>query len=292
LVVTEEKILLLGASSWLGYLLAHKLDAMGCDQLVGTVRKGIAPLPGNMEIAKIRGDEDYHDVMARTRPAIVVNFLRGEEESDFDIHRSFAAYCMSESAYYVYVSSILALDAYQEIELTENLSPKGKSPYGRFKGRCENYLQDCDVRHLILRFASVQGWVPHRQTRNEIFLHKISSGQSVTVDLGVIQNRLFADDLVDMIAALISNAVEGVVHLGTDDSSSEIDFLRREAAAFGWNPRMVMEGEIRDVNLVARPKRVLRLLGSKYARSEQDTINSLLKSEGLSKYKRAAMEKT
>lgn len=282
----EQSILILGASSWLGYLCANKLSQQPANRVFGTVRSGSVSLPAVVTLFEAARIADYEELFANQRASVVINFLRGEDEVDLDLHRMVTKYCMDHSALYVYASSVLALDAYEDQELVESLPAKSVSPYGIFKAQCESHLLASGAQHLILRFASVQGWVEHRKTRNESFLQKVSSGKPVTVDTGILQNRLYANDLVDMLLALIDVQARGVLHLGTSDSSSEVDFLRREALAFGWNPDLVIEGEPRNVNLVAVPNRVFKLIGDSAKRLESDTIASLLSCDGLKKYAR------
>ncbi len=279
-----HKLLILGASSWLGYLIARKFSQV-CDcDIAGTSRDGSVIEPREIKILEAKNRKEYGALLTSYQPTLIINLLRGEAEGDFDIHRAVTDYSEASSAYYVYFSSVLALDGYQNQDLIDELPANSVSPYGIFKARCEDHLAASEAKHLILRFASVQGWAPHKVTRNELFLRKVSAGQTVTVDTGILQNRLFSNDLIDMCAALIEIGAEGIVHLGTTDSSSEIDFLRCVAEAFGWNPDLVVEGEPRNVNLVAKPGRVFELIGDGFRRLESDTIESLLRDDGLSGY--------
>ncbi len=183
-------------------------------------------------------------------------------------------------------SSVLALDGYEGEPLTEDRPPRSVSPYGIFKGQCEANLARVGGEWLALRFASVQGWVPHKPTRNEKFLRRLAAGEKVVVDLGIRQNRLAADLLVEALRQLVKDRVRGVVHLGTTDASDELDFLRAEAAAFGWDPAQVVPGAPRHVNLDCRPERIFQLYGDRFRRREADTQTFLASHPGLQRWRK------
>lgn len=282
-----QKMLIMGVSSWLGYLLAHEVYNRSWPvEIVSTVRSTLPTLPQGITPKRIASHEKYDALIDSEKPDLIINLLRGEEKTDLRLHDRIVAYCCNNNAKYVYTSSVLALDGYKATELTEDLPAKSMSPYGIFKGECEQRIQKSRIRHLILRFASVQGWVPHKKTRNQAFLEKVSSGKTVMVDTGVMQNRFFADDLIACILDLVAEDINGVIHIGTEDASSEVDFLRNQAIAFDLSPEQVVEGHSHNVNLVAKPIRLHELFGHRFRRLEADTLAALVRCPGLNKYRK------
>jgi len=281
-----KKILLLGASSWVGSLLSKKISVLDASiQILGTVRSSTVEMPWLTKTFKISDYHQYNMILSQERPSLIVNFLRGEGPSDYKLHNELVDYCLNSNSFYIYASSALALDGYAPgMKLLENMPPKSISPYGIFKGKCEESLVLSGVSHLILRFSSIQGWAPHKVTRNQRFLEKISKGISVEVDGGIFQNRLFDETFVDIVIELLRVGAEGVFHLGTLDSSSEVSFLRRQADIFGWDPDLVVESKSRDANLVVEPDKLLSLLGHEFGKIENETLNSLLRCSGLAQY--------
>jgi dTDP-4-dehydrorhamnose reductase len=283
-VTNSDRILILGSSSWLGYLLLDKLKNKG-DELAGTYHKNKVDFGKKVLLYNPLTLVDYKNLLNDFHPTVIVNFLRGEDQLGKLIHSSIIDYVADTQAYYLYASSILALDGYDiNVELRENLTAYSKSTYGIFKAECEQNLYNSNIDWCILRFASVQGWVPHKLTRNEFFLQKLSKGIKTVVDQGVLQNRMFANLMVDGILDIINNRVTGIIHFGTSDSSEEIDFLRKQAELFGFSPKLVIEGKIRKVNLVAVSERIYNLFGSKYLCSQEDTLKSLYKIKNLRNY--------
>lgn len=281
----NEVILVLGASSWLGYLIVKKLVDSGFrGQIIGTYYSRPVNFNGLAKIVRTSNSEDILGLINAKKPTIIINLLRGETEIDFLLHQELSKLSKKYNSFYVYASSVLALDGYTDVPLTESLNGKSISTYGIFKVRCENVFNASDSNWCVLRFASIQGWVPHKVTRNEAFLKKLSKGEQVLVDRGVIQNRILASLLAEGVIDIISERVCGIVHFGANDCSEELVFLRRQAEAFGYEKNLVIAGNERNVNLVAVPGKIHSLFGLKYYVSEADTLRGLLDIEGLKQY--------
>lgn len=283
----ENKILVLGSSSWLGCLLLEELSLKFPNaQLAATVYKQKLDFDFNVKLYHANSLKDYKSILNDFQPTVIVNFLRGEDNEGLLLHKTLIDYTRLIDAYYVYASSALALDAYVGKELTEEVMANGKSEYGLFKATCEQYLYDSSSKWCILRFASVQGWVKHKLTRNENLLLKLSKGEKIIVDKGVYQNRMLANLMIRGIADLINYKTEGIIHFGAIDSSDEVDFLRRQAEIFGYSPKLIeMSDKERKVNLVCVPNRIFNILGESYRIKESDTLKDLNAIFELQKYK-------
>ena len=280
-------MLILGASSWIGYELIKTTSELKKNSYIsGTIYNNQqASLPGLNKIHTLNEGESVDEYLLQEKPDILINFLRGETEDDYCLHDQLVKLCEESEIYYVYASSALAFDGIPECEHYEGDKPCSISEYGQFKVRCEERLLRSNVNYLILRFSSIHGWVPHKKTRSELFLEKLVSGESVIVDKGVRQNRLFAGDLVRMIIALIEVQATGIYHLGTEDSSTEVDYLRSFAHRFGYDNEVVVEGKERNVNLVVRPHNIKKLFGDQFTRYERDTLEALTKISSLLQYR-------
>lgn len=280
----NKRILIFGASSWLGSLLVDQLKSLDTT-LAGTIYSNDIFLGKEVKKYSVSNVETTRVALRDFRPQLIINFLRGEDEEGFAIHNEIIEYAQDNAAYYMYASSVLALDGYSlETPLVESLMANSISDYGKFKAKCETSLLESNVNHSIIRFASVQGWVEHKLIRNEALLKKLKSNQYITVDKGVIQNRMSAATLISGLVALLLREEEGVFHFGTEDSSDEIDFLRAQAKQFGYDPQLIKEGKERHVNLVAIPNKIQKIMGASYKSFEKDTLRDLLQCEGLKKY--------
>lgn len=273
----QSPVLVLGASSWLGYVLTNRLVDLNIE-VVGTYHSNKVAFPNQVQLIQTEQRDDfYHYVFSKYRPGAVINLLRGEKDLDRAIHNNLIELSETYNTHYVYASSVLALDGYKDCDLTESLEALSVSDYGIFKGECEKDLYDSQIKWSALRFASVQGWVPHKKTRNQNLLEQLAAGKEIQVDEGVIQNRMLASLLIEGMIDIINDEVTGILHFGTVDASDEIDFLKRQATAFELDPSLIeSSGSIRNVNLNARMGKLYDLYGEKYRTFEEDTITGLL----------------
>ncbi|MEE9338394.1 MAG: NAD-dependent epimerase/dehydratase family protein [Methylococcaceae bacterium] len=281
----SDKILVLGASSWLGSLLINQLPKDNIE-IIGTVFKSNILVPKNVKIIRTDNSVDkYEKIILSYQPTVIINFLRGEDDQGFQLHKKIIALSNTLLIHYVYVSSVLALDAYKNIDLTESLKAKSISPYGIFKAKCEEELYLADISWCILRFSSVQGWVSHKPTRNQIILQRLVNNEVINVDRGVFQNRILATLLTEGILNLIKDKITGIIHFGSQDSSEEYCFLKKQAELFGLNKELIHSGKKRYINLVAVPKKIHELYGHKYIVTENDTLKGLINIDELNKIK-------
>ena len=243
-------ILILGITSWIGVRLSERLKENGC-VITGTTRNvDVLSSLGDVKIKVCQTPIDYSFIIENGEFNIVVNLLRGEGKSDFLIHKEVLRSCCEKDVFYCYASSALALDGYPFGQrLTENLPVKSNTDYGLFKGMCETEIvKEKNMRSLILRFSSIQGWPIHKSSRNTVFFKKIISKERIYVDRGIVQNRLYDLDFVSMVARLLLDQKTGVYHLGASDASEEYDFLKGLAAFFGFDQGLVIAGQLKNVN--------------------------------------------
>ncbi len=282
----KKNVLILGISSWIGSLLADVYRDNDFS-VTGTVNSSQISFNRAIKIIKISNSEldRYRSVITSSEPTLIINLLRGEDVDGFELHKCILNLINKSNIHYIYASSVLALDGYKGVDLVESLDPMSISDYGLFKAQCELEIKKFDVSHTIIRFSSVQGWVPHKPTRNQSFLSKLQNNALVTVDTGIIQNRFLASKLVDVIYRLSQDRIQGVVHIGTSDSSEELYFLKKQAILFGYSEELVVAGKQRSVNLVAIPDRIYTLYDDQYRFTEDQTLSGLLKIEGLEKYR-------
>lgn len=275
-----------GGRSWIGYQLAQFLVGQGWRVLCTTGASDLASLNEKykpIHFVNAFYDSDVNQLIDQYDAAVVVNLTLGITEQDFRLHQSLCLSCEGLSANYVYASSALALDGYPYNErLVDELPPLSISDYGKFKGRCETDLR---ARHqlpwLAIRFASIHGWSPWKDTRTVGLFKKLQSNQTIQVSEGVVQNRLSDRALVEGIAGLIEAETMGVAHLGATDSSGELDFLARLARRFGYSGGNIVPGEERRVNLAVVPSTKIM----KSMDSEQATIDSLFNRDELREYR-------
>lgn len=284
----KKRILILGSTSWLGSSLLNKLISNKENyQLITTTHKNKIELDADIRVFNAQELKDYQVILETSKPKVIVNFLRGENEEGYNIHKSIIDFSNKEKSHYIYASSVLALDAYDNIDLTERVLAKSTSKYGIFKANCEEMLYNSNINWTILRFSSLQGFCAHKHTRNEVFLKKLFDGEQIYVDSGVVQNRMLVDDMILIVEQIIERTVKGIIHIGTIDSSDEIDFLRKQANLFGYNSDRVLEsGNQRNVNLHCVPSKIHELFGDDFKLFEKNTLENINKIKEFDKYRK------
>lgn len=268
-----KKILILGSSSWIAhYLIPSLKKEFGQCHIVGSILNN---RPEHL-IDTFQASSDQIEVIdeqiGKLNPDIVINMIRGEDDDGVCLHNYLIEKSNSMGFHYNYFSSFNALDANTENEHYEDEAPNSQTEYGQFKAKCENELYKHGDNFSIFRFGATHGWAPNSQSRTELFLEVMLSGESLTIDRGVLQNRLATNHLANMMAAVLKRDGKGVFHFGASDSSDEVDFLRKLAESFGHPRDQIIEGPTNPCNALMIPERTIKLIGPEYAKSEEDTI--------------------
>lgn len=279
------KIALLGCSGWISsYLVKALASRIPETFLVGTY----ANTPPTTKIfSKQLANTDIEEMLSfleKEKVSAIVNLTRGETESDFLAHQGIIAFCNCEKIPYYYCSSFNACDAQLTHDHLESEQASAKSEYGKFKAKCEEELiKNCN-HYAIFRFSATHGWAPNRISRTEEFLRKLKNNETVSVHRSIIQNRTAVTHLAAMMAAVIANEGRGIFHLGTVDTSDEIDFLKKLAQAFGYDPSKVNSNEELPTNANMVPKRILEMFGKEFEITEAETISVVSNMPGLQQY--------
>lgn len=280
----KTKILILGSASWLGSLIIPKLHDNDFE-ISATCYNHIIDFSNPIKHYKAKTLKDYQSILNVGQFDVIINFLRGENKEGYDIHQSIISYCKNNPTQYVFCSSALALESYNNQVLTEDKAAMAESEYGLFKANCEKMLYDSGIDWSVLRFSSLQGHCKHKTVRNEHFLKQLNKGITISVDQKVIQNRMFADDAIDIILKIVEEKHTGIFHLGTIDASDEIDFLKKQAQLFGYGQNLVKSStNIRNVNLNCIPNRIHQLFPATRFFTEEDTLQKVFQVKALKKY--------
>ena len=284
--MSKKTVLVLGSASWLGSLFLSKIDKSDFS-ITATYYNTFLNFDESIDLVEAKLISSYISFIDSIQPDCIINFLRNDNYKELDIHKEIIEYCENnELCHYVICSSVLALDGYKNKALTEDLLAKSISDYGIFKSKCEEMLYDTRIKYSILRFASLQGYCNHKVVRNEYLLRQLKNGQSIRVDQKVIQNRMFADDAVDLMIKIVEQQITGIIHLGAIDSSDEIDFLRKQAVFYGYKKeRIIPKKYIRNANLNCIPKKIHEISPDSKQFTEADTLSKIFKIDEYLKYK-------
>jgi len=282
-----NNIMILGASGWISHYLIDSINALHPEQQICGVYRSNKPKQ-NIKTEKINNSEysKIFHLISEIRPHMVINFTRGETDTDFNLHLELVKYLSQKGIYYVYSSSSNATDAIWDNPYTELSVGNGKSDYGKFKAKCEKALIDYSNNYVAFRFAATHGYAPNRISRTELFLQKLYAEEVVPVNLGIFQNRTYISDLTNMMAALIIKRAQGIIHLGSIDQSEEFEFLSKLASLFGYIDQVFPVEREENAYVSTLPLKMFDYLDSSYKFQEQDTFDKLIRVPEFQKYKK------
>ncbi|MCB0367422.1 MAG: sugar nucleotide-binding protein [Bdellovibrionaceae bacterium] len=283
------KLFIQGISSWTAHYaipyIRHEYPRL---EMHGTFRSHRPQFEeGHCTLYPIDRNSDCLPIVEEVRPDYFLHLARGEEDEDFVFHQNLIPILNRLGIHYSFASSFNAVDSNTETDHMENELAHAQTGYGKFKAQCENELMEKSQSFAIFRFAAVHGWAPGRLSRTESFLQKLQAGEEVTVDRGVLQNRPFVGYLACMMIDTILAEGQGVFHLGPEDASEELVFLRHLAEEFGYSQHQIIEGQLTPINAFMIPGKIYEMFGDRWRFREGDTIREIVKTPELQKYRSA-----
>jgi len=282
----KKTFFILGASGWVGHYLVPALKRSQPDAQIYAFYRSQRP-DALAPFAILDSPSDFFLALTEGPPATVIHLGRGEEEKDFQFHQRVIRLQNQRGSRYVYASSFNALDADVSRPHNEDDPIASQTPYGQFKGRCEKAMQEGCKLPVIFRFAATHGWAPNRKARTESFLEKLAKGEDIAMEKDIVQNRTFVGDLAEQIALLAANEkAQGIFHLGTSDSSDEVDFHREMAAAFGYRREKIIVGESSPCNAFMLMNRFKEAFPRYRIPTEKETILKTAAQPELARFKR------
>lgn len=227
--MSAMRVLVLGASGYLGGVITRRLAAAGfevwgtCRSAAGTGR--LLPLDA--------ADPDAPDALLdRFAPQGVVSCLRGPFEAQLRCHGRLAAYaCRAPEVRVVYLSSANVFDGELTRPHTEAEPPCPKSDYGRFKAECEALLcRSLGPQCAVLRLPQV--WGPASPRFCEL-RRAVAAGAPVDAAENLFLNAALDVQVACITESLLRAGGQGIYHVGTRTACGQAEFLRLVCARAG-----------------------------------------------------------
>lgn len=135
--------------------------------------------------------------------------------------------------------------------------PNPLSYYGRTKLAAENLLKTSTVDHAIVRTMVLYGQARKVKPNFGTWLVKeLSEGRAVRVVSDQSGNPTLVDDLAFAIVKILELRKSGVYHVAGPDIMSRLEFARRLAGAFAFDPKLITAVKTADLRQAApRPIR-------------------------------------
>jgi dTDP-4-dehydrorhamnose reductase len=199
-----------------------------------------------------------------------IDELEGDPERAFRMNRDMAGNVAEAAreieAKIVHISTDAVFDGregpYREGDPTEPVNVYGKS-----KLAGEDAVQDVCPEALILR-TNIFGWnAQPKASLAEWFLSQLERGEPCPGLTDIYFSPLLVNDLGELILAMLSEGLSGVLHVPGADCISKYDFGISIARLFGYNPDQIIPTVADDLGFIApRPARTC-LLGHKLERA-------------------------
>lgn len=238
-------VLVTGAGGQLGRYLSASLAAGGYP----TVGTGAHPGQGVDHVLDIIDARQVHDVLAETRPAVVVqaaaytdvdgcerdparaNLVNGTGAANV------AAGAVRVGAWVLAVGTDFVFAGDGGAPYGEDATPSPISVYGSSKLAGERAVLAADPSFAVARTAWVFGGAGKHFPRTVLNVLRSRGGMEVVDD--EIGSPTFAGDLADAIVALIALRPAGVFHLTNSGAVSRFGLARAVAEAAGLDPALV-----------------------------------------------------
>ncbi len=217
-----KRILILGASGFIGYTLYKELNSYF--DTFGTYfnKKGFR---NNSHFFHFDLEEDgLDDLLKEIKPKLVISALRGSFESQIEAHRFLINHMKHSDCRLMFLSSANVFDTFEHFPSYEYDKTLSESIYGRFKIKIENdLLRLSPSKYVLARLPMIFG---NQSLRIQELDNTILNNQPIEVFPNTIINVNNNIKLSQQIHYIINQKLTGIFHLGSTDLVHHFDFMK------------------------------------------------------------------
>ncbi len=250
------RVLVIGASGFIGRYLARRLDSLAGVETYCTFRSRPAGDDRNHWYQVELTDPVALDkVFGMIRPDMVVHLAamadvgtcEREQETATEVNvgatSELVKLCLSGGARLLFVSTEYVFDGSQGF-YREDDAANPTTHYGRTKREAEQAVATLDAYGASLRTSIVYGWPwPGRRNFVPALVERLRRGEAYHGGTGVMRSPVYVEHLVDGLARLVEEFHPGIHHLAGSNWVSMYDFARAVAREFGLDQGLVMPAE-------------------------------------------------
>ena len=247
------RILVVGASGFIGRHLMRRLAGAGRQAVAGTFRSRVPDLDGNSWYrVELTDPSGLASVFAAVSPDVVVHLaaLADVGTAEREPHRAAAVNVGGTSlvaglteqhrARLVYVSTEYVFRG-DTGHYTEDATPQPTTVYGRTKLEAEREVAGICTNWSVLRTSIVYGWPePGQRNFGPWLVDSLRNGRRYHGRTDVYRTPIYVQHLVDGIQALVSEHRVGTYHVAGKDWVSMYDFAHAIARAFDLDGDLVV----------------------------------------------------
>lgn len=221
-IETKQKILILGASGFIGHALYKELCPYF--KTFGTYRTASTQFKLNQQFFHYNHEtDDIYEHLELLKPSVIISTLRGNFTSQIRAHQHIIEYVKLHKCKLIFLSSANVFDAYSKFPSYEDDKTLSLSIFGRFKIKIENAIMRLPKRKWVLvRLPMVFGSSSPRVNEIKYFL---KNNTPIEVFPKLILNVTTIDKLTQQVHYIINRKKTGVLHLGCLDLVHHDDFI-------------------------------------------------------------------
>lgn len=272
------RILLLGASGFLGANLAFAAEAAG-HSVEGVVRKPVSFLNKSHLVPDISNIEDLirSDSFDAVINCVAIASHEQCEKNPEQARQINSVYpeLWSESAGsvgsgFVQISTDAVFDGLTDKLYKETDKPNPTSTYGKTKLAGERAALSVNKESLVIR-TNFFGWSPGGSAGVlDFFYSSFRGGTEITGFSDYVVSSLYIGHLVDLLLALIQSGASGIIHAVSSTPMTKYDFGIAVAEAAGLSTNRMREGKVEEIdhlvprgwNLGLNTDRIQKILGA------------------------------
>jgi dTDP-4-dehydrorhamnose reductase len=162
----------------------------------------------------------------------------------------------------IYISTDSVFDG-RRGNYVETDIPDPVNVYAKSKLRAEKEVL-CHHPGALIARVSIYGWSPRdKESLAEWILNQLSEGNTVSGFADVIFCPLLANDLAEVLLAMLDQKLIGLYHVVGSEPISKYEFAKRVASKFGFDPAQVVATCVTDSELKAQRPRNISLSTAK-----------------------------
>ena len=247
------RILVIGASGFIGRHLIRRLNAASAHDITATYRSRPPASDGNKwHQVELTDPAGVAHIFQQAQPELVIHFaaladvMTAEREPERAAAVNVAATSeiarLSElcASRLLFVSTEYVFDGERGL-YREDEPPNPVTQYGRTKWQAEQQVAELTTHWSILRTSIVYGW-PEPGQRNYAprLIESLRKGRPRPASTDVYRTPVYVEHLADAIAAITEVDVGGILHVAGADWVSMYDFAVAIARAFNLDEQLVV----------------------------------------------------
>ena len=164
-------------------------------------------------------------ILKKTKPKLIINALRGGDESLIKVHKKLVKYCLRNNCRLILMSGSNVFDAFHNYPSYECDKTLSESIYGRLQIKLENLtLKLSYTKCVIIRSAIIFGSKSPRIKEIDVCIQKRTP---IEVFPNAIINFSSLWRLTQQIHYIINHNLSGIFHLGSNDLTTHSELIEK-----------------------------------------------------------------